>query len=154
VVSFTPRPLYTQGKSPCYPLDTRLGGVQSRSRHGGDEKNSQPLSGFEPLMIQPIVQRYTSELSRLIYFTRVQLNVILLSPSLSTKWLLFKKFPTKILYTFLVSFLPTYPSHRHHPASPPQHSCVTSCRTNIVKWILNILHFRSKNFVRSLFSYT
>jgi hypothetical protein len=30
VVSFTPRPLYTQGKSPCYPLDRRLGGPQNR----------------------------------------------------------------------------------------------------------------------------
>jgi hypothetical protein len=30
VVSFTPRPLYPQGKSPYYPLDRRLGGHQSR----------------------------------------------------------------------------------------------------------------------------
>jgi hypothetical protein len=34
VVSFTPRPLYPQGKSPSYPLDRRLGGPQSRSGHG------------------------------------------------------------------------------------------------------------------------
>jgi hypothetical protein len=27
VVSFTPRPLYPQGKSPLYPLDRRLGGL-------------------------------------------------------------------------------------------------------------------------------
>jgi hypothetical protein len=31
VVSFTPRPLYTRGKSPRYPLDRSLGGPQSRS---------------------------------------------------------------------------------------------------------------------------
>jgi hypothetical protein len=31
VVSFTPRPLYPQGKSPQYPLDRRLGGPQNRS---------------------------------------------------------------------------------------------------------------------------
>jgi hypothetical protein len=31
VVRFTPQPLYSQGKSPCYPLDRRLGGPQSRS---------------------------------------------------------------------------------------------------------------------------
>jgi hypothetical protein len=31
MVSFTPRPLYPQGKSPWYPLDRRLGGPQSYS---------------------------------------------------------------------------------------------------------------------------
>jgi hypothetical protein len=31
VVSFTPRPLYSRGKSPRYPLDRRLGGPQNRS---------------------------------------------------------------------------------------------------------------------------
>jgi hypothetical protein len=35
VVSFMRRPLYPQGKSPCYPLDRRLGGHQSRSWRGG-----------------------------------------------------------------------------------------------------------------------
>jgi hypothetical protein len=45
VVSFTPRPLYPQGKSPWYPLDKRLGGAQNRSGHGGEEKNSQPPAG-------------------------------------------------------------------------------------------------------------
>jgi hypothetical protein len=29
-----------QGKSPWYPLDRRLGGPQSRSRRGGEKKNS------------------------------------------------------------------------------------------------------------------
>jgi hypothetical protein len=65
VVRFTPRPLYPQRKRPGYPLDRRLGGPQSRSGCGGEEKNSQPLSGFEPSIIQPIAQRYTTELSRL-----------------------------------------------------------------------------------------
>jgi hypothetical protein len=45
VVSFTPRPLYPQGKSPSYPLDRSLGGPQSRSGRGGEEKNSQPPPG-------------------------------------------------------------------------------------------------------------
>jgi len=40
MVSFTLPPLYPQGKSPHYPLDRRLGGPQSRSGHGGEEKNS------------------------------------------------------------------------------------------------------------------
>jgi hypothetical protein len=43
VVSFTPRPLYPQGKSPWYTLDRRLGGPESRSGRGGEEKNFQPL---------------------------------------------------------------------------------------------------------------
>jgi len=48
VVSFMPRPFYPQGKSPWYPLYTRLGGPQSQSGHSGEEKNSQPLVGLEP----------------------------------------------------------------------------------------------------------
>jgi hypothetical protein len=37
-----------QGKSPRYPLDRRLGGPQSRSGRGGEEKNSHPPPGIEP----------------------------------------------------------------------------------------------------------
>jgi hypothetical protein len=48
VVSFTPRPLYPQGKGPSYPLDRRLGGPQSRSGRGGEEKNSQLPPEIEP----------------------------------------------------------------------------------------------------------
>jgi hypothetical protein len=65
VVSFAPRPLYPQGKNPWYPLDRRLGGPQSRFGQGGGEKNSQLLPGLEPPIIQPVAQRYTTELSRL-----------------------------------------------------------------------------------------
>jgi hypothetical protein len=65
VISFTPRPLYPQEESPWYPQDRRLGRPQSRSGSGG-EKNSQPLPGLEPLIIQPVAQRYTTELSRLL----------------------------------------------------------------------------------------
>jgi hypothetical protein len=66
VVSFTPRPIYPQRKSTWYPLDRRLGGSQSRSGRGGEEKNSQSLPGFEPRIIQRIAQHYTTELSRLV----------------------------------------------------------------------------------------
>jgi hypothetical protein len=52
-VSFTPGALYPQGKSPCYPLDRRLCGPQSRSGCGGENKNSRPLPGLEPPIIQP-----------------------------------------------------------------------------------------------------
>jgi len=40
VVSFTPRPLYPQGKGPWYPLDRRLDGTQSRPGHCVEKKNS------------------------------------------------------------------------------------------------------------------
>jgi hypothetical protein len=40
------------------------GGPQSLSGRGGEEKNSQPLPGLEPPVIQPIAQRYTTRLSR------------------------------------------------------------------------------------------
>jgi hypothetical protein len=40
-------------------LDRRLGGPQSRSGGGGEEKNSQPLPGLESLLIQLVAQRYT-----------------------------------------------------------------------------------------------
>jgi hypothetical protein len=59
VVSFTTRPLYPQGKSPSYRLDRRLGGLQSQSERGGEEKNS-PIT-------QPVAQRYTTEVSLLLY---------------------------------------------------------------------------------------
>jgi hypothetical protein len=55
-----------QGKSPWHPLDTKLGGPQSGSGRGGEEKNSQPLPGLELSIIQPVVQRYTTELFRIL----------------------------------------------------------------------------------------
>jgi hypothetical protein len=66
VVSFTPRLLYPRGKIPGYPLDRRLGGPQCRSGRGGEEKNSQPLPGLEPPIIQPVAQRYTTNKGKLI----------------------------------------------------------------------------------------
>jgi len=57
VVSFTPRSLYAQEKSPWYPLDRRLGGTKGHSGHGGEEKNSQPLLGLEPPTIQPTQEK-------------------------------------------------------------------------------------------------
>jgi hypothetical protein len=34
-----------------YHWDRRLGGPQSRSGYGGEEKNSQPLPGIEPVSL-------------------------------------------------------------------------------------------------------
>jgi len=56
VFSSTTQPLYPWGKGLWYPLDRRLGGPQRWSRHSGEEKNSQPLSGLTPLIIQPVAQ--------------------------------------------------------------------------------------------------
>jgi hypothetical protein len=38
-----------------------MGGPQSRSGRGGEEKNSQPPPGIEPKhpIVQPVAQRYT-----------------------------------------------------------------------------------------------
>jgi hypothetical protein len=66
VVSFTPWPLYSRGKSSWNTLGRRLGEPQSRSGRGSEQKNSEPLPGLEPLIIQPVAQRYTTELSWLL----------------------------------------------------------------------------------------
>jgi hypothetical protein len=53
------------GKDPWYLLYRRLGGPQSRSRRGSEEKNSQLLAVLELPIIQPVAQRCTTELSSL-----------------------------------------------------------------------------------------
>jgi hypothetical protein len=58
---FTPRE-----RGPDTPLDRRLGGSRNRSGRGGEEKNSQLLSGLESRIIQPVAQHYTTELSWLL----------------------------------------------------------------------------------------
>jgi hypothetical protein len=52
---------FLKEKSSWYPLDKRLGGPQSRSGRGGEEKNSQPLPESNPRtpIVQPVAQRYT-----------------------------------------------------------------------------------------------
>jgi hypothetical protein len=67
---FTPRPLYSKGKNPWYAMDRR----PSRSGRGGEEKNFQPLLGLEPPIIQPIAQRYTTELTRLLSLSPSRCN--------------------------------------------------------------------------------
>jgi hypothetical protein len=58
-------------------LDRRLSGPQSWSGRGDEDKNSRPLPGLEPPIIQPVAQRYTAELSRLLHtLYRVELKMI------------------------------------------------------------------------------
>jgi hypothetical protein len=49
------------GKEPWYPLHRKLGGSQSRSGRGGEEKDCQPLLRLEPSMFQPVAQCYTTD---------------------------------------------------------------------------------------------
>jgi hypothetical protein len=53
-------------KGSLYPSDKRLGGTQSRSGRGDEEKNSQPLPGIQPRFIKAVAQSYATELSRLL----------------------------------------------------------------------------------------
>jgi hypothetical protein len=56
---FTP-----QGKNPWYPLDTKVGGPQSRSGHGGEEKNSVSVKYFfryDLNLTNPMKQIYSGE---------------------------------------------------------------------------------------------
>jgi hypothetical protein len=53
---------FTPGeRAPWYPLDRRLGGTQSRSGHGGEEKIPSPHRESNPRtpIVQPVAQRYT-----------------------------------------------------------------------------------------------
>jgi hypothetical protein len=59
VVSFTPRPLYPQGKSPRYPLYRRLGGPQSQSGRRGEKSFPYRDSNFDLSAVQPVASRYT-----------------------------------------------------------------------------------------------
>jgi hypothetical protein len=52
VVSFTPRPLYSEGKSPWFPLDRRLGGPQSRSGRVVKRKIPSPHRESNPKLIK------------------------------------------------------------------------------------------------------
>jgi hypothetical protein len=75
-------------------LDRRKSGSQSRSGHGGEEKNSQPLPGLEPPIIQPVAQRYTVELSRLLHDKSVTAEI--------REYLLFATDSYKIIFCAII----------------------------------------------------
>jgi len=47
VISLTPRPALPPAKEPCCLLDVILGGSQSQSGRGGEEKKSLPMPDIE-----------------------------------------------------------------------------------------------------------
>jgi hypothetical protein len=51
--------------------ERKLDRSQSRFGRAGEEKNSQPLPGLEPPIIQPAAQRYTTELSIIILLLQI-----------------------------------------------------------------------------------
>jgi hypothetical protein len=65
VVSFTPLPLYTQGKSPRYPPHRRLDGPQSRAGYYRGEKNLLPFSGAEPRFLSYTARYLVTILTKL-----------------------------------------------------------------------------------------
>jgi hypothetical protein len=74
-MSFTPRPPYSQGKNPWYPLNKRLGGPQSHPGRGGEEKNSQPPPGIKPY--NPDRPARSPALYRLNYHGSYKVRVII-----------------------------------------------------------------------------
>jgi len=52
--SFTPRPPYSRGKSPRYPLDRRLGEPLSRSGRGGEKKTIPGRAGNGTPVVQSV----------------------------------------------------------------------------------------------------
>jgi hypothetical protein len=59
MVRFMPWPLYTQGKSPWYPLDRRLGGPQSHSGLIFLKYNPAVMYVFKILLFGSIAQQLT-----------------------------------------------------------------------------------------------
>jgi len=87
-----PRPLYPLGKSPWYPLNRRLGGPQSRSGRGGEEKNSQPPPAIE--ILYPDRSAPSPELYRL---HRDKFTSTIFSQALGSHQLEYRNFKNSLL---------------------------------------------------------
>jgi hypothetical protein len=104
MVSFTPQPLYSWGRSSRHPLYRSLDEPQSPSGRCGVEKNLLPLLGIGPRPSSPYLIAIPTELSHSfkIYFS------IILHPRLYEYLptsLPRSVIPTKILYAFLFSHM-------------------------------------------------
>jgi hypothetical protein len=64
------------GKNPWYPFDRRLGGPQSRSGRGGEEKISQAHreSNSRTPIVQPLTQRYTDWAITALHYSGMHIN--------------------------------------------------------------------------------
>jgi hypothetical protein len=96
-------------------MDRRLGRTQSRSGHGGEEKNSQPPLGIEPQnpIVQAVAQRYIDRaITALPYLPKVHLNVILPPTPRSFQWSLAFGLPNQnLVNTSPFLMRATCPSH-------------------------------------------
>jgi hypothetical protein len=88
VVSFTPRPVYSRGNSPRYPLDRRLGRPQSWFGHCGVETNVLSLPGIEPRPCNPYPSLYRLSYSGSIQHSRR--NLIEIRSALSEMKLIYR----------------------------------------------------------------
>jgi hypothetical protein len=82
VVSITPRPRFSPGKGPRYPLYRRLGGPQSRSGHRLEEKSFRLCQGshLDRPAVQPIARCYPAHfdvIRKRNYPTRLGICVVL-----------------------------------------------------------------------------
>jgi hypothetical protein len=82
VASFTPRRLYSQGKSPWYPLDRSLGGPQSRcATHEGVYKSFRTESKRNiclplVLLVEKQHRVTATKLTRLFHKIAIQLHLV------------------------------------------------------------------------------
>jgi hypothetical protein len=141
---------FTPGKELPVPIDRTLGGLQRQSGHGGEEKNSQPQPGIEPLSSdRPARSQSLYRLSYGFIFIR---NEIVYSLNNSSGGLLscdplqccgrvptlqrFMLPPSKVLnyivshsYKHLVTF-GSYPSVSHYPQRHSRHFDWYVCSLN------------------------
>jgi hypothetical protein len=123
------RPLYPLRKNPWYPLDRRLGGLQSQSGRGGEEESSQPLTGIEPPIIQFVAQRYSS-VSIFEFQTEIR------------TWLLTNKCHTRHPCAYTLGQMVRLWLNFEQPAGNYSH-CVLS---HPFTWPVDILSFRYLSF--------
>jgi len=91
------------GKEPRYPLNRRPARSQSQSGRSGEEKNSQPLPRLEPQIIQPVAQRYSTELNHQTFISVCHVPVLL-------------RILNKALPTLFETDLPSVPPLNTHPS--------------------------------------